>query len=117
MIEPLAFATTVVCGLGAFAVLAAGLAGRYRHRPMLLALLAVEIVLVVQAIADVTGLLGGHRPTEPGTHLAYLAASLLVLPAAGFWGARDEDRWAAAVVVVALLALVVLTIRLQTTWR
>ncbi|MEV8609824.1 hypothetical protein AB0383_18165 [Amycolatopsis sp. NPDC051373] len=117
MIETLAFATTVVCVAGGLAVLGAGLAGRDRPERALPALAVVELALVVQAIADVTGLLAGDRPAEPGTHLAYLATSLLLLPVATAWAANEQGRWAALVIAVALLALAVVVIRAQTTWR
>lgn len=117
MIETLAFATTVVCVAGGLAVLGTGLAGRYRRAKALPALAVVELALIVQAIADVTGLLTGDRPAELGTHLAYLATSLVLLPAATVWSADEQGRWAAVVIAVALLALAVVVIRAQTTWR
>ncbi|WIX79441.1 hypothetical protein QRX50_01075 [Amycolatopsis carbonis] len=117
MIETLAFATTVVCVAGGLAVLGTGLAGRYRRGKTLRALAVVELALIVQAVADVTGLLTGDRPAELGTHLAYLATSLVLLPAATAWSANEDGRWAAVVIAVALLALAVVVIRAQTTWR
>ncbi|MFI5614636.1 hypothetical protein [Amycolatopsis sp. NPDC051903] len=118
MIEPLAFTTTVVCVAGGLVVLGTGLAGRYRRTRVLPALAVFELVLVVQAVADVVGLVTGAHPREPATHVAYLATSLVVLPAATAWTARDGDRREAAVVLaVALLALAVVIVRAQTTWR
>ena len=114
MIEPLAFATTVVCLLGGLTALVVSAAGKYRRprwRPLVV---LVELALVVQAIAD---LVSEHHPAEPGTHLAYLVTSLVVLPAALAWGARDTSRVAGTLIAVALLTLAVLVVRLQTTWR
>ncbi|WP_326568667.1 hypothetical protein VSH64_44125 [Amycolatopsis rhabdoformis] len=117
MIEALAFATTVVCVAGGFAVLGTGLAGRYRRGRTLPALAIVELALIGQAVADVLGLFGGDRPAELGTHLAYLATSLVLLPAAAVWSAGEEARWSAVVIAVALLAVAVVVVRAQTTWR
>lgn len=116
MIESLAFTTTVVCVAGGFVVLGTGLAGRYRRRRVLPALVVIELALLVQAAADVAGLLGGDHPGEPGTHLAYLVTSLVILPAA-LGTAPDDGRWAAVLIALALLVLAVLVIRMQTTWR
>ncbi|MFJ1762946.1 hypothetical protein ACIOD2_21725 [Amycolatopsis sp. NPDC088138] len=114
MIEPLAFATTVLCLLsGLFALVTAAL-GRYRWPPWRPLAVLIELALLTQAIA---GLLSTHHPAEPGTHVAYLLISLAVLPAALAWGARDTTRSAGALLAVALLTLAVLMIRLQTTWR
>lgn len=117
MIEVLAFATTVVCALGGLVVLGAGVLGRYRWRGVLPALVTIEVALVVQAVADLLGQAGGHRLAETGTHAAYLVTSLVVLPAAGTQTARDDGRWSAVLVAAALVALAVVVVRMQTTWR
>lgn len=117
MIEVLAFATTVVCVLGGVVVLGAAAFGRYRWRSVLPTFVVLELVLVVQAIADVAGQAGGHRLAETGTHVAYLATSLIVLPATSTQTARDDGRWSGLLVAVALLALAVIVVRMQTTWR
>lgn len=116
MIEVLAFATTVVCAIGGLVVLGTGVLGRYRRSAVLPLLVMVEVVLLVQAVADVLGQAGGHRPAETATHAAYLGASLVVLPAAGPQ-ARDDGRWSAVLIAAALLALAVIVVRMQTTWR
>jgi hypothetical protein len=117
VIEVLAFATTVVCAIGGVAVLGTALARRYRWRRVLPLLVTIEVVLVVQALADVLGQVNGHRLAETTTHAAYLAASLVVLPAVGTQTARDDGRWSAVLVAAALLALAVIVVRMQTTWR
>ncbi|WP_328444498.1 hypothetical protein [Amycolatopsis sp. NBC_00438] len=114
MIEPLAFATTMLCLLaGVFALVTAAL-GRYRWPPWRPLAVLIELALLAQAIA---GLASAHHPAEPGTHVAYLLTSLAILPAALAWGARDTTRSAGALLAVALLTLAVLVIRLQATWR
>ena len=100
MIEPLAFATTVVCLLGGLTALVVSAAGKYRWprwRPLVV---LVELALLAQAIAD---LVSEHHPAEPGTHLAYLVTSLVVLPAA--WRGAPATLLASrgALLAVALL--------------
>ena len=117
MIEVLAFATTVVCAVGGLVVLGAALLRRYRWRAVLPLLVMIEVVLVVQAIADLLGQFGGHKLAETATHAAYLGASLVVLPAVGTQSARDDGQWSAVLVAAALGALAVIVVRMQTTWR
>ncbi|MEU4673107.1 hypothetical protein AB0F91_35405 [Amycolatopsis sp. NPDC023774] len=61
--------------------------------------------------------LTGYRPAELGSHLAYLATSLVLLPTATVWSAGEDGRWGAVVITVALLALAVVVVRAETTWR
>ncbi|GAA0602860.1 hypothetical protein GCM10010174_18890 [Kutzneria viridogrisea] len=117
MIEVLAFATTVVCGLLALGVLLTAAAGRYRWRAVRPALAGVELAVLAQAVADVCGQLAGHRMAEQLTHNAYLATSLLVLPVTATQIARDNGRWAGLLLAAALIALAVVVVRMQTTWR
>jgi len=117
VIDALAF-STALAGVGVAGLTAVRLATRrYRWRGIAPALLAIEVMLVVLAILDVAGLAGGHRPAEPATHLAYLGASLVVLPAAASQAAGDDGFWAGLLVAVAAVALAVVIVRLQTTWR
>ncbi|GAA1659881.1 hypothetical protein GCM10009765_06570 [Fodinicola feengrottensis] len=117
MIDALSLALTVTCALAGIIILGAALLKRYRWRAVLPTVIIVEAALLIQAILDLAGLLGGHHPAEPATHLAYLVTSLAVLPVAGSQVARDNGRWAATLLAVALLALAVIVVRLQTTWR
>ncbi|GAB3155957.1 hypothetical protein GCM10027258_61690 [Amycolatopsis stemonae] len=113
MIEPLAFATTVVCLLSGLTALVVTAAGRYRWprwRPLAV---LIELALLAQAI---TGAVSDH-PAEPATHWAYLATSLVVLPAGTAWGARGTTRSAGALLAMLLLTLAVLVVRIRTTAR
>jgi hypothetical protein len=117
MIDALSLAITVTCGVAGIAVLCAALLNRYRWRAALPTVIVVEAALLIQAVLDIAGLLGGHHPAEQATHLAYLVTSLAVLPVAGSQVIRDNGRWAGILLAVALLALAVIVVRLQTTWR
>lgn len=127
----------------------AGLAAVRRtvlNRAQVLALLALELLLVLQALISVITLAAGHEASEPGTHVVYLAGSLLVLPVlvgvpirmgfpatAGSPGTAPEfiggievsppgsggsaDRFRAAIATLACLAIVVMLSRMWVTWQ
>lgn len=117
MIPPLAIAITVGALVGAGAAVAAALTGTFRWPRFVPTLVIVEAALVVQAVADGIGLARGHRPGEQGPHLAYLATSLLVVPAAATQARAEDGRWAGLLVAAGLLVVAVVVVRLATTWR
>jgi hypothetical protein len=117
MIEPLALATTVSCLVLGLVILIRAAVGRYRWRTIMPSLVVVQSAVVIQAVAVAVALVTGHRPGEPATHVAYLAASVLVLPVAAAQTARDDGGWAGVLVAVAVLVLAVVVVRMQATWR
>ncbi|MCW2686377.1 MAG: hypothetical protein JWR37_1267 [Mycobacterium sp.] len=117
MIDPLAFGTTLACLVTAIALVVTVVTGRYRLRGFAPMFALIQLMLVVQAVLAVVGLVDGHRTPELTTHLAYLVTSQGVLPVAVATTSRQEDRWSAGVLAVALLALAVVVVRLITTWR
>jgi len=117
VIDALALSITVLVAGTALALAVAGTTGHYRRSSFSPALAVLQLGLVVQAVLDVIGLARGHHPGEPATHIAYLVASLLVLPLAGYETRRDDGGWSATLLVAALVVQAVLVIRMQTTWR
>lgn len=117
MIDALALAVTVACIGAAIVVAVQALAGTFRWTRVAPTLVLVEAVLLVQAVLDVVGLARGHRPGEPGPHLAYLVISVLVVPAVALQVRGDDDRWAGVLVASALVVVAVLVVRMTTTWR
>jgi hypothetical protein len=117
VIESLAAATTFAAVVLAVWLAIAAVRGTFRSRSALIALAVLEIALVIDAIAAVIGLAGGHQPKELVTQLAYLIVSLLIAPAVGVQIAGDNSRWAAGLAAAGSLALAVVVIRAQTTWR
>ncbi|HEX4722898.1 MAG TPA: hypothetical protein VH333_10315 [Pseudonocardiaceae bacterium] len=117
MIDGLAFAITMA-SLGAAAlVLCLAATGRYRWRRIAPTLLIIELAVLVEAVTDLACLFGGSHVAEPATHLAYLATSVVVLPVVAGQASRDDGRWAAVLVGVALLVLAVVVVRLTATGR
>ena len=117
MIDSLAAALTVAALLAALVVLVAAGRGVYRWRATGRFLVGFEVVLVLQAVLAVIGLARGHEPRELATHLAYLAVSVLVLPATIAQVRGDDGRWAAVLVAVAFAVVAVVIVRAETTWR
>lgn len=117
MIDALAFALTFGCLVAAGVLVVRLVRARFSWATSWPLLALVQVGLVVQLFADVAGLAAGHRPSEPGTHVAYLVTSVLMLPPAAVQVRGDDGRWAALLLVVAFVVTAVLVVRLQTTWR
>jgi hypothetical protein len=76
----------------------------------------LELLLVAQAVVATVALVGGHRPAELTTFLAYLV-SVVLLPVAGLlWARTEPTRWAGTVLGVAALAVAVMAWRLLDLW-
>ncbi len=96
------------------------LAGAVRRRPVgrnrLAAAVVLEAAALAQAIAAGVGMLLGHRPAELATHIAYLAASVAILPAALASGGDRGAPADPAVLGIAGIALAVVAMRARATW-
>lgn len=116
MTQPLS--TIVIAG----ALLLAGyaLVTTLRDRPMsrghLAALAVVEALLIAQAVVGAVALAGGRGPGEGVTFIGYLIGVLLIPVAGAGWGILERSRWGPAVIVVAGLAVAVMTVRMQQIW-
>lgn len=133
-------------GIGGWA---AGAAFRRRvlNRAQVLALMALELALLIQAVVSIASLAAGHEAAEPGTHVVYALGSLLLLPllvglpvrlgfppTPGAPGTDPEfvggieiaapggerasaDRFRPVIAALACLSLVVMLERMGVTWR
>lgn len=133
------------------AVLIGGWAGlaairrRVLNRAQVLALMALQLMLLIQAAVSLISLAAGHDAAEPGTHVVYALGSLLLLPLLvglpvrlGFppgsgapgtdpefvggieisaAGGGSADRFRAVVAALACLSLIVMLQRMWITWR
>ncbi|MEC3976953.1 hypothetical protein [Amycolatopsis sp. H20-H5] len=84
--------------------------------PLLIALAAVEVLLVAQLVVGVVLLAGGERPGSMATYLAYLIGCLVVLPVGAFWALAERSRSSTAVLGIASLAIPVMVLRLNEVW-
>lgn len=91
-----------------------GLRGREPSPRLLQGLLALQLLLLVQAAVAVARLLGpGVRETP--VFVGYLVASLVLLPGAFALTVDERNRYASLLLAVACLVVAVVTLRLQAT--
>jgi hypothetical protein len=108
----------VVVGYGVLlALVAAYSAFRWRERPPWLESMGwmLEALLAIRAVAGLGALLGDHRPAEYSTHVGYLVSSVCVLPIALRSISDDNGPWSLGVVVVAAVAVTVISLRMMAT--
>lgn len=133
-------------GIGGWAAWAA-IRRRVLNRAQVLALMALELLLLIQAVVSIASLAAGHQAAEPGTHVVYALGSLLLLPllvglpvrlgfppAPGVPGTDPQfvggieisspdgeagaaDRFRAVIAALACVSLVVMLERMWVTWR
>jgi hypothetical protein len=115
VIEVLALATIVACGLLAVFGLALTAANRVPGRELKVVVGVVVGLLAVQAAIAAVRAVGVTLP-EQGTFLIYLAVSVCVLPIAAQFAYAEPTRWGGAVVAVGAAATLVAVIRLQGLW-
>ncbi len=88
-----------------------------RNRPMgaliLAGLVLVELALVVQAVI---ALPKAGQVTEQATFVGYLIGTIVIPPAALWWGRAERTRWGPAVIAVAAFTAGVMTGRLLQLW-
>ena len=70
-----------------------------------------------QAIAAVIGRLGGHETSETGVLVAYLAASVGIVPLVWPLAKGDEPRWGQATLALAFAATSVVALRAFDVWQ
>ena len=109
-------ASVVALVLVALGVLSTVLRRRTGQAHLLVAGL-LELVLVVQLVLVVVALVGGERPPETATFLAYLVSVVLVPVAGVLWSRSEPTRWAGSVVAVAGLVVAVMVWRLLQLWE
>ncbi|MPR00407.1 hypothetical protein GB931_21280 [Modestobacter sp. I12A-02628] len=77
----------------------------------------LEAALVVQAVLAVVQLVGGTRPPETSTFVAYLLSVLLIPVAGALWSRTEPTRWAGTVLAVAGLVVAVMIWRCLQLWE
>lgn len=82
----------------------------------LLGMAVLEVALLLQAAVAGVRLVGGADVGSTGTVVAYLVASVVVLPAGALWGIADRSRWGNGVIAVACVTAAVLVVRLVQVW-
>ena len=102
--------------LVAAAAATTGALGREPGRPLLQALLALQVGLLVQLGVVLVQVGGGARPAEPVPFTGYVVLSLLLLPGGLALSAAERSRWGSLVIAVACATVAVVELRLWATW-
>lgn len=98
--------------------LVAARTGRAPGRVMLGVGLALEAVLLAQAVVAVVLMVTGDGPEGSSVlFVSYLVTVVLVLPIALVWARVEADRWSSAVLAVAAFTVVAMVVRLWDVWR
>ncbi|MCW2613270.1 MAG: hypothetical protein JWN08_264 [Frankiales bacterium] len=85
-------------------------------KPLLQGVLALQLLVLVQAAIAVVRLLGGDAPDETGAFVGYLVVSVLLVPAGMVWSFEEKSRYGTLVLAVVCLVVAVLQERLGTLW-
>jgi hypothetical protein len=116
VIHSLATALLVLTGALAIFGLASTLLARPPGRAHVVAVGAVEAVLVAQALIGAARVFGGAWPVETSTFLIYLLVSVCVLPIALQFARAEPNRWGGTVIAVGSMAVGVAVLRLLSLW-
>ncbi|GAA5156017.1 hypothetical protein GCM10023321_30810 [Pseudonocardia eucalypti] len=116
MIHSLAVAIVVLTGALALFGVAGTVMGRAPGRVDVLAVGAVEALLVLQAVLGAARVFGGVRLAETQTFMIYLLVSVAVLPLGLQFARAEPTRWGGTVIAVASVATGVAVLRLLSLW-
>jgi predicted permease len=108
----------------AFYALAAALfAGWHTYRnetfsnPLFYVIAGLQIALIALLIGSSIALAQTSRDVDGVLFISYLVTMVVLPVAATLWGIADKTRWGTGVVVVAMLAVSVLSIRCLGIWQ
>lgn len=85
-------------------------------RALLVALAVVELTLVAQLVIGVVLLIGGGKPGNMATYLAYLIGALVIIPAGAAWALAERSRSSTVILGVTCVAIPVMVLRLHEIW-
>ncbi|MFB9377121.1 hypothetical protein ACFFKU_02060 [Kineococcus gynurae] len=104
----------IVCALAlVMTVWAVAIAALDRRvgRATLVGLALVELGVLAAVVDGVAALVGGTRPVEFATAIAYLVVAPFFVPAGALWSLSDRSRPSVLVLAVACFAVIVLLYR------
>ncbi|CAM3811314.1 hypothetical protein GCM10009799_07100 [Nocardiopsis rhodophaea] len=111
---------TATIEIASLAIAVWTLISTFRNRSMdtwhLIGMGLLWLLLLGQAVVSVVLMVGGERPAEMATFVAYLATVVLIPPACALWGLMERTRWGPAVIAFACLILPVMMVRLEQIW-
>jgi hypothetical protein len=96
---------------------AAALSGRRRSPTVTAAIGILQVAVILQATLDVVAVASGDRPDSLSVHVAYLVASVLIIPIVVASMRLDPQRWGSASLAVGCVTLAIVCLRLDQTLR
>ncbi|WP_184080557.1 hypothetical protein [Nocardiopsis mwathae] len=109
-----------VIKIASLAMAAWCLVSTFRRRPMdtwhLIGMGVLWLLLLGQTVVSAVLLVGGERPAEMVTFIAYLATVVLIPPVCAIWGLMERTRWGPAVIAFACFVLLAMMVRLEQIW-
>ncbi|KAA9156457.1 hypothetical protein FPZ12_027625 [Amycolatopsis acidicola] len=85
-------------------------------KALLAGLGVVEVLLVAQLVIGVVLLIGGGKPGNLVTYLAYLIGALVIIPIGAAWALAERSRSSTVILGIACLAIPVMVLRLHEIW-
>lgn len=112
-------AVTIAAYSAAIALWACVHAGARRGltRGQIGAVAVVEVAALVQAALACAALIDGHDPSERGVLIAYLVASVAILPLVLPPATDDDSSWGAVTLALGLAAVAVVALRGYDVWQ
>lgn len=94
-----------------------GLAGRKPNDFTVLAVIAVEVLLLVQVVVAIIAPAVGNSPTGNLLEFwAYLISALIIPPLAVVWALLERTKWSNVVLGAAALTIAVMVWRMEQIW-
>ena len=116
MIDALGYTVVALAGVGVIWGIVTAIANKPPGKAQLLYAAGLEAVTVVQSIIAVAKIIGGFRPVELATTIGYLIGIVILIPIAWLWANVERNRFSGAVLAVAALAVLAMTLRLLVLW-
>lgn len=116
MVDALTLPLIAGClALGAWAGVAAARDRRVTGAQLLFAV-AVEVLLLAQAVVSLVLLARGGTEAPAVLFVGYLLTAVLLLPVGALWAIGERSRWGNGVLALAGVVVAVLVLRLQQIW-
>ncbi|GER22535.1 hypothetical protein NCCP1664_10320 [Zafaria cholistanensis] len=110
-------AGAIVCALALILGVVAAVIRDHPDDYALLAVAAVELFLVVHAVAAAVRQAGGQAISgEPWEFWGYVLTALLIPPIAFWWAVTDKTRWSNVVLAAAGVTVFVMLYRMEQIW-
>ena len=117
MILPFTIVQLVLACLVGLVCVVLGLAGRKPNDVTVLALGAVELLLLAQLVVAIVAPFVGNAPTgNPLEFWMYLVAAVIIPPLAIVWALVERTRWSNVVLGGAAFAVAVMLWRMEQIW-